>query len=78
METSIGVAKEIGINAPYITYNGAKIIDVDGSEIYSEDFSLETFLPFLREIQKIGVSAIFYHEGEVFCLESTERIAIYE
>lgn len=78
METSIGVAKEIGINAPYITYNGAKIIDVDGSEIYSEDFSLETFLPFLREIQKIGASAIFYHEGEVFCLESTERIAIYE
>lgn len=78
IETSIEVAKKIGINAPYITYNGAKIIDIYGNEIYSEEFSLETWLPFLNQLQELGATVIFYHDGEVFCLKRTERIAIYE
>lgn len=78
IETSIEVAKKIGINAPYITYNGAKIVDVYGNEIYSEEFLLTTWLPFLNKVQNIGASVIFYYDGQVLCLKRTERILDYE
>lgn len=78
IETSIEVAKEVGINAPYIAYNGAKIADTKGKKIYSEEFLLTEILPFLREIEKFGASIIVYINGKVLCFKYTERIAVYE
>ena len=78
IETSLEVVKTLGINAPYIAYNGAKIVDCNGKEIYSEDFSLTIWLPFLEEFKKAGASVIFYHNGQVFCLNYNERISVYE
>lgn len=78
IETSLDVAKTVGINAPYIAYNGAKIVNSDGKEIYSEDFSLNIWIPFLEEVQKMGGSVIFYYDGQVFCLKHNERISAYE
>lgn len=78
VETSIEVAKSIGVNAPYITYNGAKIIDIYGNEIYSEDFQLDIWFPFLNKVEDIGATIIFYHNGEVFCLRKTDEVYNYE
>lgn len=78
IETSIEVARKVGINAPYITYNGAKIIDIKGRKIYSEVFSLTEILSFLKKIEKFGASIIFYVNGKVLCFKYTERIAVYE
>ena len=54
IETSIEVAKEVGINAPYITYNGAKIVDINGEKINTERFLIKEKLFFLKRIEKIG------------------------
>lgn len=78
VETSIEVAKTIGIKSPYIAYNGAKIVDVTGKELYSEKFNLKIFKEFLNDVQKNGVSVIFYNNGETICLKHTSRILIYE
>lgn len=78
IETSIEVAKTVGINAPYITYNGAKIADIKGEKIYSKQFLLKEVLPFLREVDKFGASIIFYVNGKVYCFKHTERITAYE
>ena len=78
IETSIEVAKNIVVNAPYISYNGAKIVDIYGNEIYSEDFKLDIWFPFLNNIKDIGATIIFYHNGDVFCLEKTDEIYNYE
>ena len=65
IETSIEVAKEVGINAPYITYNGAKIVDINGEKIYSERFLIKEILFFLREVEKFGASIILYVNGKI-------------
>ena len=78
VETSIEVAKTIGIKSPYIAYNGAKIVDVTGKELYSEKFDLKIFKKFLNDVQNFGVSVIFYDDGQTICLKHTSRILIYE
>ena len=78
IETSIEVAKKVGINAPYITYNGAKIADVNGKKIYSERFLLKEILCFLREVEKFGASIILYVNGKILCFKYTQRISVYE
>lgn len=77
-ETSLDVINKLGINAPYIVYNGAKIIDKCGKEIYSEAFSLKIWITFLEKLQQIGATVIFSYNGQLFCLERTERISVYE
>lgn len=77
-ETALEVAKAVGINAPYITNNGAKVIDIDGREIYSQEFSLEEWIPFLQNLDELGASIIITHSGKTFCLRRTERISLYE
>ena len=78
IETSIEVARQVGINAPYITYNGAKIADTKGTKIYSEQFLLREMLPFLREVQDMGASILFYVNGKVLCFKYTPKISVYE
>lgn len=78
IETSIEVAKKVGINAPYITYNGAKIANIEGEKIYSQQFLLSEVLPFLNQLQEMGASIILYVNGKVLCLKYTDRISIYE
>ncbi len=78
VETSIGVAEKIGINAPYIAYNGAKIVTRDGSEIYSENFKFEVLKEFLKDIERHNISVVFYDNGQVFTLKHNERIKKYE
>lgn len=77
-ETSLEVVKKLGINAPYIVYNGAKIIDEKGKEIYSDVFHLKTWIPFLEKLQEIGATVIFSNNGQVICLKYTKRVPIYE
>lgn len=77
-ETSLDVIKKLGITVPYIVYNGAKIIDKDGNEIYSDTFSLKIWVPFLEKIQQIGASVIFSFDGQAFCFEHTEEVSGYE
>lgn len=78
IETSIEVAKKVGINAPYITYNGAKIEDINGKKIYSERFLLKDILFFLRELEKLGASIILYVNNKILCFKYTQRISLYE
>lgn len=78
IESSIEVAKKVGINAPYITYNGAKIANIEGEKIYSQQFLLADVLPFLKELESMGASILIYINGKVQCLKYTERISIYE
>ncbi len=77
-ETSLDVIKKLGINVPYIAYNGAKIIDKNGAEIYSETFSLKGWFPFLKKLENEGATIIFYYNGQVLCLKHTERVTMYE
>ncbi|MBC2582087.1 HAD family hydrolase [Clostridium sp. DJ247] len=77
-ETSLDVIKKLGINAPYIVYNGAEIIDKSGNKIYSDTFSLKKWVPFLEKLQRIGASVIFSYDGQVFCLRHTAEISAYE
>lgn len=77
-ETCLKVVEKLRIEVPYIVYNGAKIVDKSGNEIYSEGFFLKIWLPFLQKLQKIGASIVFYHGGQVLCLKYTEEISIYE
>lgn len=77
-ETSLKVVKKLNINVPYIVYNGGKIIDECGKEIYSNTFSLKPWIPFLEKIQQIGAAIIFYYNGQVVCLKYTDRISLYE
>jgi Cof subfamily protein (haloacid dehalogenase superfamily) len=77
-EASLHVIDKLGIDVPYIVYNGAKIIGNDGKELYSESFQLKSWLPFLEKLQEIGATIIFYHDGQVFCIKYTEIIHLYE
>lgn len=78
VETSIEVAKTIGIKTPYIAYNGAKIVNINGDELYSEKFNLKIFNKFLNDVQDFGTSIIFYNNGQTTCLKYTPRIMVYE
>lgn len=78
VETSVEVAKTIGIKSPYITYNGAKIVDITGEELYSEKFNLKIFKEFLNDAQALGTSIIYYDNGQTICLKHTPRISTYE
>lgn len=77
-ETSLEVAKKLDINVPFIVYNGAKIVDKDGREIYSYSFPLKIWIPFLEKLQQMGATIIFYHDGQVLCLKYTEKVSLYE
>ncbi len=76
--TSKEVIRSLGIDAPYIVSNGSEIIDGHGRRIYSNTFSLETWLPSLEMFRQMGCTIIIPYGGEVFCLEHTKRIPIYE
>lgn len=77
-ETTLSVIKQLGINSPYIVYNGAEIIDKVGNQIYSDTFLLKIWVPFLAKLEEIGASVIFSYDGQVFCLKYTEKISAYE
>lgn len=77
-ETSFEIVKKLGINVPYIACNGAKIIDENGKEIYSNIFSLKIWIEFLEKLHDIGATVIFPYDGQVMCLKYTKRIPIYE
>lgn len=77
-ETSLSVVKKLGIDVPYIVYNGAKIIDREGNEIYSDAFLLKIWFPFLHKLQRMGASIIFYNSGQVYCFKYTKDVAQYE
>ena len=77
-ESSLEVIKKLNVDVPYIACNGAKILDRHGKIIYSDTFSLNLWSDFLEDIQQIGVTVIFYNDGQVFCMEYTDRMTIFE
>lgn len=72
------MVKTLGVNGPYIIYNGAKIVDGRGKEIYSDAIPIKKLTHFLEKLNAIGASIIFSHRGQVFCLKRAERVVVYE
>lgn len=78
-ETTEKVARLIKVNAPYISYNGAEIIDIDGKTIHSESFSLNNILPFLVDLEEMeGISILIPCDGKMICFKKTKEIVDYE
>ena len=53
-------------------------MDINGDEFYCEKFDLRIFNEFLNDVQELGVSVIFYDNGQTICLKHTPRILVYE
>ena len=76
--TTLPIVRMLGVNAPFIAYNGAVIFSTDGQILYSETFDLKPWLPFIHKIHKTGGNAIVYDKGIPTCFYYTHHIKRYE
>ncbi|WP_028972858.1 HAD family hydrolase [Spirochaeta cellobiosiphila] len=76
--SALPIARELGIDTPIITYNGAQIINREGTVLYENTYDLKHWEPFLYNLLERGGSVVLYREGEALCLEHSDRIKQYE
>lgn len=76
-ETALPIAKRLGVNSPIIVQNGAQIINMDGTELYSSRFPLVHLREFL-DIVLDKMLLIFAKDGTVYCSQRNEDCELYE
>jgi hypothetical protein len=77
-ETTINVIKKLGIDSPFIVENGAKIVNKDGLNLYSDVFALNDFSILLSTLDDIGATIIFTLNEELICYKYTNKVEEYE
>lgn len=76
--TTLPIIHKLGVNAPFIAYNGAVIFSTDGKILYSETFELKPWIPFIEKVYKMGGNAMVYDRGVPSYFYYTHHIQRYE
>ncbi|MGM0420203.1 MAG: Cof-type HAD-IIB family hydrolase [Bacillota bacterium] len=65
-ETAVNFAKELDLEDPLLTYNGALVKDIYGKEYYKDSLSLDLTREILAFAEEHGLHIQYYHEGNYY------------
>ena len=78
-ESMLPIARQIGVNAPMILYNGALIYDHrDGRTLYSRAIPGELAISIARTVEELGLYLQVYPGEGFYCAERTGYTKMYE
>ena len=78
LEATLPFAREIGVNAPMVIYNGAMVYDHrSGETLYARRIPFETALGMLRMIEAMGLYVQLYPGMGYFCDTPLPQTEVY-
>ena len=78
VEATLPIARQIGVNAPMLLFNGAMIYDMNADEtLYAPRISFETALAIVDLAEDMGYYIQLYPGKGYYCTEVLERTRVY-
>ena len=75
---ALPIAKELGVNVPIITYDGALIKSVEGETLYSNFLTADIILAVTNFFQQKNWYLQNYSEDNLYCAFANDLTALYE